>query len=113
MEKARALELFGGVRNLARITGYPPSRVHSWSEVLPVVTAERAIRKAIRAFLKADGPRHRAMVLDLFGGASSAARACGISHQAVYKWGDELPFSAQTRVREALDNFLRDSGRPR
>ena len=49
-------------------------------------------------------------VLDLFGGASNTARVLDITHQAVYKWPNELPVRAERRVRKALREWLETQG---
>lgn len=54
-------------------------------------------------------------VLEFFGGAVRTAAtltAAGeaITHQAVYKWPEELPRSAERKVRRAVKVFLEKSG---
>jgi Xaa-Pro aminopeptidase len=49
-------------------------------------------------------------VLSLFGNAKRAAKALGITHQAVYKWPDEVPRKSEREVRRVLRAFLKAAG---
>jgi hypothetical protein len=52
----------------------------------------------------------KSAVLSLYGGALNAAKRLKITHQAVYKWPDELPRSAERAVRKDLADFLKEAG---
>lgn len=52
-------------------------------------------------------------VIELFGSGMNAAKRLGISHQAVYKWPETLPVSAERRVRKYIRLFLKRSGKAR
>ena len=56
---------------------------------------------------------NKTAVLALFGGAQNTAAQLRITHQAVYKWPDEIPRSAERKVRKHLNKFLNESGRAR
>lgn len=55
----------------------------------------------------------KSRVLRLFGGAPNCALLLKISHQAVYKWPEKLPVSAQRKVRKVIREFLEESDPPR
>lgn len=46
-------------------------------------------------------------VIDYFGGASKAASALGISTQAIYQWGDDVPGPRQAHVELATKGKIK------
>jgi len=50
--------------------------------------------------------------IDAFGSATALADALGISFQAVYKWGPEVPPLRAYQIRELLAECAADDGEP-
>lgn len=47
-----------------------------------------------------------------FGGKMATARALGITHQAVYQWGDDVPYVSQLLVQEVTDGKFKAGPHP-
>jgi len=50
--------------------------------------------------------------IDAFGSAKALAQELGISFQAVYKWGPEVPPLRAYQIREILSERAADDGEP-
>jgi len=47
-----------------------------------------------------------------FGGKMETARALGISHQAIYKWGADVPYISQLLIQELTDGKFKADKHP-
>ena len=45
-------------------------------------------------------------VIEFFGGAAQAAKKIGITHQAIYKWGETVPPVRQWHIQALTDGAL-------
>ena len=46
-------------------------------------------------------------VIDYFGSVAKAADKLGMTHQAIYAWGDEVPWTRQAHVQAATKNRIK------
>ena len=47
-----------------------------------------------------------------FGGKMATASALGLSHQAIYKWGNEVPYISQILVEQVTDGKFKADKHP-
>ena len=52
-------------------------------------------------------------VIDYYGSVAKAAEALGVTHQAIYKWGDEVPMTRQAHVQLATKGRVKKDKAPR